>query len=327
MDQRKEDKGGGRVLRLSNTLKRGERSVSQSGVRPKLAGLMARQRPQTSGRSVQVGLIGRGIGASLTPVMHRREGERLGLDYSYVLIDFDGLGLADGDLGTVIASARDLGFAGLNVTYPFKQQVIGLLNALSDEARMIGAVNTVVFDQGKARGHNTDCWGFAESFRARMEGAAIGSVLQLGAGGAGAAVAQALLGLGAGHLAILDVDADRAAALCGKLDRQFPGRVSLAERADAAIAEVDGVVNTSPVGMTKLPGMPFAPELLDPAQWYADIIYFPRETALLVAARARGCRVLPGSGMAVFQAVKAFELFSGQTPDAGEMSRTFRAEA
>lgn len=301
--------------------------MSQSVVLPKLAGLVPQRPHVAAARSVQVGLIGRGIGASLTPVMHRREGERLGLDYSYILIDFDTLGLADADLAAVVESARELGFAGLNVTYPFKQRVIGLLDALSDEARLIGAVNTIVFGDNGTVGHNTDCWGFAESFRTQMEGAALNTVLQLGAGGAGAAVAQALLELGASHLFVFDVDAGRATALCEKLDRQFAGRVSVVPAPDEALPAVDGIVNTTPVGMTKLPGMPLDPGLLVTGQWYCDVIYFPRETELLVAARNKGCRVMPGSGMAIFQAVKAFELFSGQVPDVAGMAQTFHVEA
>ncbi len=276
---------------------------------------------------VQVGLIGRGIAGSLTPVMHRREGQRLGLDYGYGLIDFDMLNLDDSDLAAVVQCARELGFAGLNVTFPFKQKVIPLLDSLSQDAAAIGAVNTIVFGEKETRGHNTDCWGFAESFRRHMAGAEIGDVLQLGAGGAGAAVAQALLGLGVGRLRLFDVDENRGRALCAQLNSRYRGRVVLTGDPETGLEHTDGIVNTTPVGMTKLPGMPLDPDLLGPRHWFADIIYFPRETELLIAARNKGCRVMPGAGMAIFQAVKAFELFSGHKPDAGEMARTFQAEA
>lgn len=301
--------------------------MNLSGVLPKLTELVPTHLVSQARDAVKVGLIGRGIGGSLTPAMHREEGSRLGLDYKYVLIDFDALGLSDTDLTAVLAGVRELGFAGLNVTFPFKQQIIGLLDALSDEARMIGAVNTVVFTDGSAVGHNTDCWGFAESFRRHMGSAALDRVVQLGAGGAGAAVAQALFELGAAQLTVFDVDAAKARALCALLSDQHGDRVTVAATLAEAVSRADGIVNTTPVGMTKLPGMPLDPGLLRVSQWYADIVYFPRETELLRAARVAGCKVMPGAGMAIFQAVKAFELFTGKAPDAEAMARTFGAQA
>ncbi|WP_198669711.1 shikimate dehydrogenase [Pelagibacterium sediminicola] len=288
---------------------------------------MARQTVPVDGNAIRVGLVGRGIGASLTPIMHQREGARLGLEYDYMLLDFDTLGLENADLALVLDHARKAGFAGLNVTYPFKQQALALLDEISPDAAGIGAVNTIVFENGHTVGHNTDCWGFAESFRRNMGSAPRDRVLQLGAGGAGAAVAQALLGLGVDRLAIFDIDEGRAVALRDKFDGQFPGRVFVATDLQSAIRAAQGIVNTTPVGMAKLPGTPLDPRTLDPGQWIADIIYFPRETQLLAAARERGCRVLSGGGMAIFQAVRAFELFSGRTPDPMEMARTFQAEA
>lgn len=301
-------------------------SLSPKDDQSKLAALVSDQ-CTVADPDIRVGLVGRGIGASLTPVMHRREGERLGLRYEYSLIDFDALSLADSDLGSVVDRARELGFSGLNVTYPFKQRIIGLLDRMSDDAAAIGAVNTVVFGERGLIGYNTDCWGFAENFRRTMAGAPITSVMQLGAGGAGAAVAHGLLELGVEHLIIFDVDVGKAEGLRDKLEARFCGKVSAVPMPELAVTTVDGVVNTTPVGMAKLPGMPLDPGLFRPTQWFADIIYFPRETELLVAARKKGCRVLPGGGMAIFQAVKAFELFSGRLPDAGEMARTFQAEA
>lgn len=282
-----------------------------------------------TGAGVRIGLLGRGIGASLTPIMHEAEGRRLGLDYRYDLIDFDRLGLDNADLGAMLEAVRRHGFGGVNVTYPFKQAIIPLLDDLSGEASAIGAVNTVVFSGRGAEGHNTDCYGFAQSLRQGLGVVPVSRVVQIGAGGAGAAVAQALAELGAMEIDIVDVDLARAEALArqvasanGTLTRGL-----LPERLAAAIEEASGVVNATPVGMDKLPGLPFDPALLAPHQWVADIIYFPRETALIRRARAIGCRVLPGGGMAVYQAVRAFELFSGREPDAGEMAKTFAAYA
>lgn len=276
--------------------------------------------------AIHIGLLGRGIGASLSPIMHRREGERLGLDYHYHLIDFDALGLGNDDLGEVIGILQRVGFSGLNVTHPFKQSVLAHLESLSGDAAAIGAVNTVLFRPEGRVGHNTDCWGFAESVRVGMPNAARRRVLQLGAGGAGAAVAQALLELGVEELSIHDVEEGRAETLAAQLARSG-SRVSVAGSVEATVGAVDGIVNATPVGMDKYPGTPIDPDLIGPAQWVADIIYFPRVTELIIQAREKGCATLPGAGMAIFQAVKAFQLFTGREPSRAGMTETFEGAA
>ncbi len=272
-----------------------------------------------------VGLVGRGIGSSKSPAMHEREGARMGLSYAYVLLDFDQLGLDDAELGTVIAAAREAGFAGFNVTHPFKQAVIAHLDDLSPEAAAIGAVNTVLLG-ARAIGHNTDSWGFAESFRETLGGVRSERVLQFGAGGAGAAVAHALLAQQSGQLILSDLDTAKANGLAQRLTERFGPRVAVGS-ADASIAAADGIVNTTPMGMTKYPGLPLRRELLEPRHWVADIVYFPADTELLKLARDLGCRTMAGTGMAVYQAVKAFELFTGIAPDRDRMIDHFRAAA
>jgi shikimate dehydrogenase len=274
-------------------------------------------------RAILIGLIGRGIGSSRSPIMHQREGTRLGMEYAYRLVDFDQLGLDDTTLGAIVAAAEELGFSGLNVTHPFKQSVIPFLSGLSPEASAIGAVNTVVFRGGRRIGYNTDSWGFAESFRENMDGCSLDHVLQFGAGGAGAAVAHALLELGVERLALFDTSLQRAAHLAETLNARFGGRVSALAAIEAAFARATGVVNATPIGMAKYPGLPFAPGLLSPRHWVAEIIYFPAETDLLQLARQRGCRTMSGLGMAVNQAVRAFELFTGIKPDKAAMARHF----
>ncbi|NKX45958.1 shikimate dehydrogenase [Roseicyclus persicicus] len=274
-------------------------------------------------RVVRAGLVGRGIGGSRTPAMHMAEGAALGIAYDYTRFDMDE---RPATLAEVLAQAEAEGFAGLNVTFPYKVEVIGLLDALSDNARALGAANTVVFRDGRRHGHNTDMWGFAESFRRGMADAPTGDVLLLGAGGAGMAVGHALMSVGTGTLWIHDTDGARAEALAGDLAARFgAGRARVAPDLAGLAPGLDGVVNATPVGMDKLPGCAFPPALLRPDLWVADIVYFPLETALLAAARAAGCRVLPGSGMAVFQAVRAFELLTGLAPDPDRMRATFES--
>ena len=272
----------------------------------------------------RVGLIGAGIQASRTPSMHEHEAAAQGMHCEYKLIDLEKLQVGADALPDLLKDAEDKGFAGLNITYPCKQTVLALLDALSDDARAIGAVNTVVLANGKRIGHNTDWWGFAESFRRGLHDARKDSVVQLGAGGAGAAVAHAVLTLGARKLSIFDLDAARAKNLAADLCARFGADRALAgSDLAAAMAASDGLVHATPTGMVKYPSLPLPVALLRPAMWVAEIVYFPLETELLRVARGLGCRTLNGSGMAVFQAVEAFRLFTGVAPDAERMQRHF----
>ncbi len=276
---------------------------------------------------VLAGLIGRGIARSRTPEMHMAEAAAQCLRGVYRIIDVDTLPENEQNLKAIVHAAEVTGFNGLNVTYPFKMEVIPLLDQLSPNAAAVGSVNTIVFRDGKRIGHNTDLWGFAESFRQNMIGVSLKTVLLIGAGGAGVAVAHALADCGVQHLKIFDVDTVRVEQLARQVRSNRQGlTVEPVTTVDAAsCANLSGIVNASPVGMAKTPGTPFPLALLKPDMWVADIVYFPLETELLAGARRLGCRVLPGSGMAVFQAVRAFELFTGRRADPVRMKATFDA--
>ena len=278
------------------------------------------------GPPILLGLIGHGIQASRTPRVHEQEAAEHGLRCVYKLIDLEQLRLTVADLADLLLAAERMGFDGLNITHPCKQAVIPLLHELSPEAAAIGAVNTVVFSNRRRIGHNTDRLGFAKNFRAGLAGADTSHVVQIGAGGAGAAVAHALLSLGTGRLAIVDADPDRARALASGLAAHYgPARATATTDIAAAMAAATGLVNATPMGTAQHPGLPIAAALLRSSLWVAEIVYFPLETALLREARARGCRTMDGGGMAVFQAVEAFRLFTGGTPDAARMRRHFLA--
>ncbi len=274
--------------------------------------------------AVLAGLIGAGIQSSLTPTMHEREGAEQGLRYIYKKIDLDQIGVGAEALPDLLLAAERMGFSGLNITYPCKQAIIPLLHELSDDAQALGAVNNVVLKDRRRIGHNTDWWGFAESFRRGLPDAKRDAVVQLGAGGAGAAVAHAALTLGTGTLTLFDVDAERAAGLAADLSERFgAGRAIAGADLAVAVSKADGLIHATPTGMAKLPGLPLPAELLHPSLWVAEIVYFPLETELLKQARSLGCRTLHGGGMAVFQAVEAFRLFTGITPDAERMLKHF----
>lgn len=280
--------------------------------------MTAATHPRT--RSILVGLIGSGIGGSLSPAMHEEEARQHGLACVYRRIDLEALGLPPSALPDLLTAAERMGFDGLNITYPCKQAVIPLLDELSADALALGAVNTVQFRDGKRIGHNTDWSGFKRSVEQGLPDASLARVVQLGAGGAGAAVAHAALRLGAAHLALFDVDEARAAWLADDLQRRFPAaRVVAGGSLDKAMREATGLIHATPTGMAKLPGMPLPAELLHRALWVADVVYFPIRTALIAAAEQIGCRTLSGGGMAVYQAVDAFRIFTGVEPDAARM--------
>jgi len=275
---------------------------------------------------VHVGLIGAGIQRSSSPALHMDEGTAQGLDYRYVLLDLDLIGGGATALPQLLDQAEAQGFAGLNITFPCKQTVIPLLHELSVEAQSLRSVNTVVFRNGRREGHNTDWWGFAESLRRGMADVARERVVLVGAGGAGSAVGYAALQLGTQALQIHDIDSARAATLAARLAALFPDRaVSVVSDLHQALSTADGLIHASPTGMAKLPGLPVPAECLRPPLWVAEVVYVPLETQLLRLARAADCRTLDGGGMAVFQAVMAFELFSGLKPDAERMLARFNA--
>lgn len=272
--------------------------------------------------SYLIGLIGSGIGPSLSPALHEREAGRQGLRYLYRLIDLDALDAPPEAVGGLVRAARDLGFDGLNITHPCKQLVIEHLDGLTPQAAALGAVNTVVFDDGGAVGHNTDVTGFAASFARGLPEARLEHVVQLGSGGAGAAAAHATLTLGAERVTLVDALPERAAALAESLTTHFgPGRAVPAtpDRLAPLLAQADGLVHATPTGMAAHPGLPLPAELLHPGLWVAEVVYRPLETELLRTARALGCATLDGGGMAAFQAADAFRLFTGREPDSARM--------
>jgi shikimate dehydrogenase len=276
-------------------------------------------------KKLLIGLIGAGIQRSLSPALHEEEARHHGLRLHYQLIDLDAAGVGVEMLPELVRAARVMGFAGLNITYPCKQSVIPLLDALSEEASSIGAVNTVVRDGQRLVGHNTDGSGWSWGFRRALPGADLSRVVLLGAGGAGSACADAVLRLGAEHLVIVDQEPSRAAALAKRLNGRLAGeRARAAPDIEAAMRGATGLIQATPVGMAKLPGMPLPERLLQPSMWLSEVVYVPLETALLKAAKRIGCETCDGGHMNVGQAIGAFKLFTGVDADPARMETHFR---
>jgi shikimate dehydrogenase len=275
-------------------------------------------------RRVLVGLIGANIMKSLSPALHQDAFVAAGFEGFYHLMDVDQL--PGRSLKQLLDAARTTGFAGTNVTFPFKQEVLTLLDAVDPEARQIGAVNTVTFgSDGRTTGYNTDRRGFRRSFeeglgRSSAEGA---TVVQIGAGGAGRAVAFALMDLGVASLVLHDRELSQAKTLLNDLAAHYgAARSRLSTDLAKEVAQADGVANATPVGMHGIPGNP-VPAALHKGQWAADVIYTPIETEFIKTAAANGARVLTGGGMCVHQAAEAFRLFTGIEPDVKRMHRMF----
>lgn len=258
--------------------------------------------------------------------MHEQEADRLGIRYLYRPIDLDVIGRSGSDAGELLRWGRDLGFTAFNVTYPCKQSVIPELDVLSADAEHLGAVNTVLVRDGSFVGHNTDHSGFSWGMANGLRGADLSRVVQLGSGGAGSAVAYALLSAGVQELRISDIDARRVADFVATLRALFPDRRVEAIGPDdlrLAMPEAHGLVNATPIGMHHHQGLPLDESFIRPGLWVADVVYRPIETELLRLAAERGCRVLDGGNMAVGQAVDTFELVTGVAPSAERMRAHF----
>lgn len=274
-----------------------------------------------------VGLIGANIQGSLSPALHEDAFAAAGIAGHYHLMDLDRL--PDRRLDELFAAMRVTGFDGVNVTYPCKEAAYALMDELSPQAHQIGAINTVTFAGGRMTGHNTDRIGFQRSFEETFGRPAIAgrSALLIGAGGAGRAVAFALLDLGADCVFVHDQDGARAEALVASLTAFRRGCARLAPAPGAVIAQAAGIVNATQVGMAGFPGNPVPMDAIDVRHWVMDVVYTPLETELVHAARARGAPAAGGAGMCVHQAAEAFRLFTGQAPDVARMRRTFMAAA
>jgi len=256
-----------------------------------------------SGATRIAGVIGDPVRHSLSPRLHNAAYQALGLDWVFAAFEVRG-GQAHGALD----AARALGFVGLSVTMPHKTAIAELCDNLSDRAAALRSVNTVTLDaDGNATGDSTDGGGFLRSLADAHVNVAGCSVLILGAGGAARAVAWAL---------------GDAGAQVGVTARQTPAAVETAAigHGDAipwdhranAVAKADIIVNATSVGMAGDTSIPIAADALTPDHVVVDLVYEPRETPLLAAARARGANAIGGLGMLVHQAALQVEIWSGQ---------------
>lgn len=266
-------------------------------------------------RRRKLGLIGNGIGRSSAPRLHKLAGDRCGVEVTYDLIDLEGQDPAL--FGARVARCAADGYWAVNVTYPFKEQVIELVTIPDPVVQQIGAVNTVVFAGAhRGTGYNTDYSGFLRAYQGRFADQAPGVVGLVGTGGVGKPVAFGLAQLGAHALRFYDLDRAKAEALAVSVRRAMPQvTVDVCTTLAEATAGVDGLVNCTPLGMWQYPGTPIPAAYINGQRWAFDVIYTPLETEFLKLARARGLELLSGYELFFYQGVDAFEHFTGLAVD------------
>jgi len=269
------------------------------------------------------GLLGHPVAHSKSPQMHNAAFADLGIDCRYLAFD-----VAPERIGEAGASIRALNMRGVNVTIPHKVAVIPYLDELSEEARLIGAVNTIVLQDGRLIGHNTDGIGYISALREETGVTVIGKrVLLLGAGGAARAVAAQMALYGAAKLTVVAREAAKAEELaCHLAHLTETDGISFArlhELGAAFTADYDLIVNTTPVGMhPHVDEVPMPTEWLHGDQLISDLIYNPRMTRFLLEAAERGCTVHGGLGMFIHQGAHAFALWTGTPAPTDVMRQT-----
>ena len=276
-----------------------------------------------SGRTKNLAVIGWPIAHSLSPAMQNAALQKAGLDFAYIALP-----VAPEDLSEAVRGLRALGFCGFNVTIPHKTAIIPLLDEVDAAARAIGAVNTVVLEEGRLRGCNTDAAGFIGALEARSFSPAGKRVVLLGAGGAARAVLWGLFQAGAAEIVIGVRNPQKARPLAEEFSRY--GTIRLFEWHEEsfrhAVRAAELVVNATSLGMApEIEAAPPVPwEEVQPGTFFYDIIYTPAETSFLRRAAAQGCPVLNGEGMLVGQGAAAFKLWTGKTADFAVMAEALR---
>jgi shikimate dehydrogenase len=269
-------------------------------------------------KKLLTGLIGAPIAHSASPAMHERAAEALGLRGHYQLIEVAGADATG--LSMMLEGVRRLGFAGVNVTFPYKEAVVPLLDELAPGAAAMGAVNTVVVKDGRLIGHNTDTTGFARAVKPLLAPSG-NAVAVIGTGGVGKAIAFALASQKVADIRIFDSEPERAQKLAALLATHGGARV--AASVEDALEGATGLVNGTPVGMLPNRGTPVPAALLHDKMWVADAVYSPLITPLLAAAQAKGAQIMTGRELAIYQAADAFELFTGLAPSTEVMGEAF----
>lgn len=262
----------------------------------------------TETETVQLGLIGDNIADSKTPRLHELAGDMIGRPTRYERLVPKTLGL---DFDAVFDKARDEGYRGLNITYPYKERVIARVTVDEPQVARLGACNTVVFTPEGPKGFNTDWSGFKAAYRTAFGETDPGAVCMIGAGGVGKAIAFGLVDLGMTELRLVERDLAKAEALAETLRAAAPGLTVTVSGDPADAAGANGLVNCTPVGMVGYEGTPLPRDLMRGASWAFDAVYTPVDTQFLGDAAAEGLRILSGYELYFYQGLHAISIFHG----------------
>ncbi len=269
-----------------------------------------------TGKTAVAGVIGWPISHSQSPRLHGYWLAKHGIDGAYIPLP-----VQPDHLREAIFGLRGLGFRGANVTIPFKEKVIPLMDSISPLAQKIGAVNTIIIqDDGQLHGTNTDAPGFVDNLKSQApHWTGQGRVVVLGAGGAARAICAALADDGAKEIIILNRSIEKAERLAAELQELFAtpmrGLAFTAENWAAVAPDCDVLVNTTALGMVNHPPLSIDLTPLLSHAIVSDIVYAPLQTQLLQQAKARNLITVDGLGMLLYQARAGFAAWFGATPD------------
>jgi shikimate dehydrogenase len=261
-----------------------------------------------------VGLIGHPISHSFSPFIHNTAFEILNLNFKYLVFD-----VPPENLKEAIRGIPALGIIGVNITIPHKEAVLELLDNVSPETRIIGAVNTIVNENGNLTGYNTDVFGFTEPLKRFKNEVANSPVLIFGAGGAARAVIYSLItNFQPEKIIISNRNLSRAQLLVEHFSqilgyREFEVRELFIPDMESDVKSARLIINATPIGMYPKSDETLIqnPELFHKGQIIYDVVYNPQETVMLKIAKSRGARIISGIDMLIFQAAKSFELWTG----------------
>lgn len=271
-----------------------------------------------------LGLIGDNIRDSRAPALHRLAGSIAQLDVRYDRLIPAQLGKPYDEIFESCAAG---GYRGLNITYPYKEAITARVKIEDPLVASMGAVNTVLFGGQQPLGFNTDYSGFIAAYRRQIPDRPPGSVLLIGAGGVGKAVAYALIALDVAQIHLVDREIEKAEELARSLSDLAPGvEISVSRSAPDRKAQVDGVVNCTPVGMVGSEGTPLDPDRMKDASWAFDAVYTPVNTQFLQDASQAGLEIISGYELFFFQGVHAWKLFSGEDTDEATLRRLLKED-
>lgn len=274
---------------------------------------------------IKLGLIGSGISQSLTPHIFNAEARSLGIDLCYDFIDLEDSQYSGNTFEQIIEEKLCEGYVGFNVTYPFKTHAVKFVDYATPIVNRVGSLNTVYIKNGNLYGDNTDYSGFLKTLKNNFSDENGDHVILIGLGGAGVALAMALIEWGVGQLTLHDLDLQKSMTAKRFLENSDSKcRIDIAVDLKKDVVEsASGIINATPIGMKKYPGTPIETNWILSSHWLIDIIYFPIKTELLNAVLLKDCHAISGIELAINQAEDAFKIFTGKSVDSIRFRQVF----